>query len=160
MGRQSLPNPNPLDPPILTWTGLWFRHGGFALDYGDQNINSSAIIGVETNTWTFVAASLDGTGQNVVMWDATNGWREATDAGGYNGDHQSGDWASGPFPAGYEENNNRVWNGLLDDPAIYNRNVKMTHAQLRQLIPEPSTIVLLGLGGFFLPRKKRQARAA
>jgi len=48
----------------------------------------------------------------------------------------------------------REWDGLQDDVRIY--NTALSAAQVRQLVPEPMTLSLLGLGGLALVRRRRK----
>ncbi len=57
---------------------------------------------------------------------------------------------------GFHENvgvKTRFFNGLIDDVRIYNH--ALTQSEIQQLIPEPASILLLGLGGLIL-RKRRE----
>ena len=48
----------------------------------------------------------------------------------------------------------RFFNGLIDDVAVYNRALSAQEIYQIYSIPEPATLLLLGLGGLAL-RKRR-----
>lgn len=135
------------------WTGLWNRYGTLSLDYGDQMTGWSSGISIPDDKWSFVAASLDSTGQNVTIYKSGS-WYTASKDTTYSGDKQSGSWTIGVFPATYAENSTRAWKGLLDETRIGD-GARLSFTELQALLPEPATVILLGMGGLALLRKKR-----
>ena len=61
-----------------------------------------------------------------------------------------------PFGVGHRvstmPSGDKYFGGLIDDVRIYNH--ALSQAEIQEIIPEPGTVLLLGLGGIIL-RKKR-----
>ncbi len=57
-----------------------------------------------------------------------------------------------PFTIGCSHGDN-YFTGIIDDVRIYNH--ALSQSEIRELIPEPATFLLLGLGGLALMRKRR-----
>jgi hypothetical protein len=71
--------------------------------------------------------------------------------------YQNGDFSSisqGVFigKAYYSGTDRRFFNGLIDDVRVYDS--VLSAAEVRALVPEPATLMLVGLGGLFLRRKR------
>jgi hypothetical protein len=111
-------------------------------------LTSSASI--TQNTWTHVAATYDGSIKYVYI----NGLKDQSyiETSGDLGSHNR------PFTLGAYLGESSHWegffSGLIDDVRLYDRALNSTEIADLYAIPEPTTLLLLGLGAVILRRKR------
>lgn len=144
-------------------------HGGQPQNLVFQSNGGNALIDISANRpwqedkWYFVAARLDGAGSSVIWTvEEDNTWANRMGAAG-----------TGNAPAVGSESLDLgrrggagAFEGLRDDLAIWNRNLTTAEIEgifnagvqgqdLRALgIPEPASLVLMGIGGFAMLRRR------
>ncbi len=137
--------------------------GEYAWRLGNANVSPMAHFGV--TFWSEPIASQDG-----VIEIPLNEWHHIAgvyETGGnltvyLDGEVDMAVAADAPIGLSYQvvyignnpDEPTRLWNGLIDDVQIYNN--ALSQAELQEIIPEPATMALLGLGGLALLRIRKR----
>ncbi len=116
------------------------------LVFADSTYHGANSNPLTTNTWYLITGTYD---RNQIKLYVNGNLQGVTN---YTGTYQSN---SSPLYIGNQQPGaGRYYNGLLDDMRIYNN--ALTDSEIKQLynVPEPATLLLLGLGAALL-RKRR-----
>jgi len=95
------------------------------------------------NEWYHIACTWDGTTQAVYV----NGFLDKSQPQTY-----SGGWGA-TYIGGVSGVPLYSFDGVIDDVRIYNN--ALSPGEIREIIPEPATVLLLGLGGLILRKRRR-----
>jgi len=112
--------------------------GGVHIYYSSSNVND--------NLWHHVAIVWDGTNTSILYLDGVS------ESFGTSGP-PTPNIKNRPFTIGVHSTISAYLNGIIDDVRIYNH--ALSQSEIQALIPEPATLLLLGLGGLALLRKRR-----
>jgi len=133
--------------------GYSFKIYGDTLYFGfeDTSGNVPFVAGntpIRDNQWHYVAAVRDTAQDKLYLY--LDGVLDTTPAV----DTTTGTLAtSTSFRIGYSQYYPTFFDGLIDDVRIYNH--ALSQSEIQQLIPEPGTVLLLGLGGAISLRGRR-----
>ena len=129
---------------------LWFWISTDGTDSTTTNVTSNLQL---TNTWYHVVATYDATTMRLYV----NGQEENSTPKSGNIFVSDTEWNIGACNYGGTPANNHqksFFNGLIDDVRIYDRALSSTEVTELYNIPEPATLLLLGLGVVTLRRKR------
>lgn len=120
---------------------LFFFHNG-----GGPEISVSSFAGINDNLFHLFTVTRDSS-NNLVAYLDGGSVKSQTDTGSFT-NSSAGVWL------GRRQNFTSPFNGTIDDVRIYDD--ALSPLEVAALVPEPSALALLGLGGLLLARRRRR----